>query len=379
MPRLAFVDTLKVALIALVIAHHAGQAYGPTGGRWPLFNPERAPILGPFFSVNAGFFMGLFFCISGYFLPRAYDRKGPGAFLKDRFLRLGVPLLATALLLFGPITYLDYAASQDRPLPPWQFLIRVYLGEWQVELGHLWFLAHLLFYAACYTAWRLASPRFTPGAGRKLPVPGQPAILLFALTLAAATFIVRIWYPIDRWEDFLIVIPAEFAHVPQYLSLFVLGIVAYRHDWLFTLPTATGMTWLGIGIAAAVLRYGLALGGLPPLRGGGLDGQALLSATWEALLCVGLSVGLLVLARDKVKGHGAFWRALSANAYIVYVIHIWPVIGLQFALAGVGLPPLIKFALVTLLAVPLCFAIAATIAATISATIRRAPFAQKLV
>jgi hypothetical protein len=41
------------------------------------------------------------------------------------------------------------------------------------------------------------------------------------------------------------------------------------------------------------------------------------------------------------------------------VIHILPVVGLQFALAGVALPPLAKFALVTAVAVPVCFALAA--------------------
>ena len=90
--RLVFLDNLRVPLTILVVAHHAGQAYGPTGGRWPVFNPERAAILGPFFTVNASFFMGLFFLLSAYFLPAAYDRKGAAAFLRDRSLRLGLPL-----------------------------------------------------------------------------------------------------------------------------------------------------------------------------------------------------------------------------------------------------------------------------------------------
>src|ERR1043165_5061941 len=86
--RLDYVDALKVLLTVLVIAHHAGQPYGPTGGRWPIFDAQRSAILGPFFSVNAAFFMGLFFLISAYFLPSSFDRKGAVMFLKDRFLRL---------------------------------------------------------------------------------------------------------------------------------------------------------------------------------------------------------------------------------------------------------------------------------------------------
>ena len=41
--------------------------------------------------VNAAFFMGLFFLISAYFVPSSFERKGTWTFLKDRFLRLGIP------------------------------------------------------------------------------------------------------------------------------------------------------------------------------------------------------------------------------------------------------------------------------------------------
>lgn len=361
--RLVFVDNIRVLLTILVVAHHAGQPYGPTGGDWPLFNPERAGVLGPFFAVNAAFFMGLFFLISGYFLPRAYDRKGAGAFLKDRFPRLGLPLLLTGLLLFGPLSYLDYEGPLSFP----QYFLRVYLGEWQVEFAHLWFVAHLLCYAVCYAAWRRLGPatRRSAQTDRQGAAPGHRAILLFTAALALATFVVRIWYPVDRWERFLVFIPAEYAHLPQYLSLFVIGIVAARRDWLRRLPTATGLTWLRIGVVTALARYAYGLGGhhvLPQLLAdGGLDWRSLVWSAWEAAICVGLCVGLLVLARERLNGQGKVPRALAANAYAVYVIHIWPVVGLQFALSGVPLPALGKFAIVTLVGVPLCFLLAALI------------------
>ena len=34
--RLVFIDALRVAAIVFVIVHHAAQAYGPTGGFWPV-------------------------------------------------------------------------------------------------------------------------------------------------------------------------------------------------------------------------------------------------------------------------------------------------------------------------------------------------------
>jgi glucan biosynthesis protein C len=356
--RLDYIDTLRVLLTILVIAHHAGQAYGPTGGDWPIFNQQRAAILGPFFTVNASFFMGLFFLISGYFLPGAYDRKGARSFLRDRLLRLGVPLLITALM-FALLGYF----SEDRQITFSHYFFQVYLGDRQFELGHLWFVAHLLVYAFGYALWRLLARRVPLVERVDGWVPGHRAILGYALALAAVTFVVRIEYPIDRWELALGLVPAEYAHWPQYFSLFLLGILAYRRDWLRRIPAATGLRWLGIGLIAAGLRYGYALAqplGLPPLGdGGGLSWQSLVRNIWEALLCVGLCVGLPVLLRERFSHQGDLLRWLTPNAYAAYVIHIWLIVALQAALASIAIEPFSKFVIVMLVGAPLCFLLGA--------------------
>ncbi len=372
--RLYFIDNIRVTLIILVVAHHAGQSYGPTGGQWPLFEPERSPLLGPFFSVNAAFMMGLFFLISGYFLPRSYDRKGAGTFLKDRLLRLGIPLLLIGLPVFGPITYLMEYVPQGGELSFWQFFIRIYLGKWQVNLAHMWFVAHLIVYAVGYTLWRQLARPGTPAVRREAPVPGHRAILWYTLALAVVTAVVRIWYPIDRWEQVLVVVPTELAHLPQYLSLFVIGIVAYRRDWLRRLPTTTGMTWLGIGLAAALAHYAYSLVGhqlLPTiLATGGLDWRSLVWSIWEALICAGFCVGLLVLFRQRLTRQGKLLSVLSAAVYTVYIIHVLLIVGLQFGMVAVVLPPFVKFLVVTLIGVPLCFGI--------SHLIKKLPLARRI-
>ena len=93
--RLLYLDNLKVCLTVLVIFHHAGQAYGD-GGDWAYHpsNPaEFMPWIWHFFSVNAAFFMGLFFLISGYFVPTSFDKQGTKVFVQKKLMRLGIPLL----------------------------------------------------------------------------------------------------------------------------------------------------------------------------------------------------------------------------------------------------------------------------------------------
>ncbi len=91
-----FVDNLRILLTILVISHHISITYGAPGS-W--YHREGVPdmlsaiILTLFVAVNQAFFMGFFFMISGYFVPGSYDRKGGGKFLKDRLMRLGIPLV----------------------------------------------------------------------------------------------------------------------------------------------------------------------------------------------------------------------------------------------------------------------------------------------
>ena len=385
--RLEYLDALKVALTVLVVAHHAGQTYGPTGGRWPVFEAERAALLGPFFAVNAAFFMGLFFLLSGYFLPASVERKGGAAFLRDRLVRFGLPLVLFAVALFGPVAYADYTAAGGALSYP-AFFVRVFVGEGRVELGHLWFLAHLLVYGALYVLWgalarrwpgrRVGAPRGAVGAprGASPGAPGGWALLAFAAGLASVTFAVRVAFPVDRWVNALGVVPLEPAHLPQYVALFVAGIVAARRGWLERLPARTGLIWLGLGAGAAVARYAYpalrAAAGpqaLPALTPGGLNAGSVLWSTWEALICVGLCAGLVTLGRGwqasprrAEPGSGAGRRLLrlaAPAAFGAYLLHILPVVGLQTLLLGVALPPLAKFAAVTLVAVPVSFLLAA--------------------
>ena len=360
--RLVYVDILRVAIVMLVVAHHAGQAYGPTGGNWPITNPTSSPLLGPFFAVNSMFFMGLFFLISGYFVPRSYDRKGAADFLQGRFIRLGIPTLFFALFVFGPMIYF----SLDERLSFTEYVGYLYDSGWQVPYVHLWFLLHLLLYSFGYLLWRQIRKRLN-SRETSVPLPTHRTILIFAIALALISFVVRIWYPIDRWAPLLYLIPAEIAHLPQYVALFALGIMAYRGDWLRKFSTRTGMIWLGIGLLAAVAYYVYALWGAKLLVGvlgtritatGGLDWRSLVYSSWEALVCVGLVIGLLILFRERIdKQPGALLAAMIGAAYAVYIIHWLVVVGIQIGFDTFDLAPFVKFVLVTILAIALSFGI----------------------
>jgi peptidoglycan/LPS O-acetylase OafA/YrhL len=344
--RLDYVDALRVLLIVLVVAHHALEAY--VTQHPPEIPLPDAPIprLWVFLWVNATFFMGLFFFLAGYFTPEAFDRKGAGGFLGDRWRRLGWPLVFAAFALVPFIMWFHDALDPAMPHSGfWTFLVRDFFGigtrpdnwppgeRWpQFNFGHLWFVEHLLIYALLYAAVRSFIPADT-GTVLRAP-PGHLAILAYALLLAAATWLIRIWYPQDRWIGFLGFMQMEPAHWPQYASLFVLGLIAGPRRWIETMPARRGLTWFGIGAALAIAAYVLVGTGVLP----GLDSTDWRVCLWEALLCTGLCVGLPVLFRELALGAGRLWHVLAANVFAVYVFHFPIVMALQWALIDAPAP-----------------------------------------
>ena len=97
---------------------------------------------------------------------------------------------------------------------------------------------------------------------------------------------------------------------------------------------------------------------------------AFLYDLWEAFLCCGLCIGLVVLFRERLDRQNGFLKDLAASTYAVYLFHVPVLVALQYGLAHASLGPLIKFLVVTLLAVPITFAM--------SSAHRRVPLARSI-
>jgi peptidoglycan/LPS O-acetylase OafA/YrhL len=351
--RLYFLDNLKILLAVLVVLHHAGQPYGPGGDWWVASEPEQfitMLVLGIFFSVNSAFFMGLFFLISAYFVPVSVDRKGPAKFTADRLARLGTPILIFSLAVFPVMSYLLF--NSNRPFIGYYLdYVNILNPGNGLSLGHLWFLGLLLVFSAGYLVLRLASKR--PGL-LKRQFPGNGSILTFAAVMAIVTFAIRIVSPVNDWFPLFHLF--EPAHITQYVLLFAAGIVAYRNGWLEDIPAAVAKFWwrvAGLMVLAIPVIYAV----FGDATDGGLSFGSLVDSIREALLCVGLCIGLLSLFRNRYNWQNKLTKVLADNAFTVYLIHIPVVVFLQYLLVGVEIHPLLKFAIVAAVGVPLTFAI----------------------
>jgi glucan biosynthesis protein C len=373
--RILFVDNIRIFLTVLVVLHHLMVVYAGSGG-WIYKEGRQDEItsaLGSWFtSVNHAYFMGLFLLVSAYFVPGSYDRKGAARFLKDRLVRLGIPLVVYSWVLRPPLIYAGLVNYGDLrlPFPGWYF--QQYFKEYGlIGGGPLWFIEALLIFSILYALWRMLIPSCPAAPARQAGFPRNGSIALFALLIGVTSFLVRLWFPSDTVYQPLNLQLADF---PQYVTLFIVGLVAYRRDWLVRLPERTGRVWLAVGAFLILLYPPIAiLGGaivdVTPFKGG-WHWQALLAAQWQSFLCLSMCVSVIYLFQRRLDRQGALGRFLSRNAYTVYLIHEPVITALALVLMGIALYPLLKFGLAALVALPLCF--------VLSSLIRRIPYTDRV-
>jgi hypothetical protein len=353
---LAYIDNLRILLTVLVILLHLSIGYGAPGDWYynevGSISTVSEIVLTLFVAINQAFFMGFFFMVSSYFSPASLDRKGAGPYLRDRFKRLGIPMVVYALVL-NPLLVAVLIVRDGAEGGYWQVL-----GDRYVDLigvGPTWFLEALLLFSVALVAWRrFRAPAQTAVDATPL---GNQTIGVFAVGLGVVTFVVRIWIPVGWWLE-----PVHFqlAHFPQYVLLFAVGVVAFRRGWFGALTNAQGRFWFRVVLGLVALFPVLFV------TGGGLDGdldpfiggvhwQQLVFSLWEQTICVAIVVTLLVWYRNRFNQQGGLGRAMSSAAYATYVLHAPIITLLALALSGIEMDLALKFALVAPVAVGASF------------------------
>ena len=381
--RLSYIDNLRILLTVLVVVHHLIVGYGGSESHWYYNEPGTINnsvswyILTFIWLLNQSFFMGFFFLLSSYFSPGSYDRKGRSIFIQERLRRLGIPILFYAIIANPVLNYIAWV-QVDFEGSFWEFWPQDISNHF-FSAGILWFVRTLLIFSCCYWLWRQFSQTNRRLVSRSVCPRAKPLllsnikILLFCLSLGLLTFVDRIFISTIPTVQFLAL---SGGHYVQYIALLIIGVVAYRNNWLMQLTNAQGRLWafvafgLTLLLPAILIDAGILEGYFAPYAGGYDWGwqPLLVFAMWEQFMCVSVIVALLVWFREKFNYSNKLTKTMAASTYTVYLIHAPIITFLIFAFRTIQLPPALKCALVTPVAVVLCFAIAYTI--------RQIPFAK---
>jgi peptidoglycan/LPS O-acetylase OafA/YrhL len=288
--------------------------------------------------------MPALFFLAGFFAFPSLARRGPGDFMRDKAVRIGLPWLFGALFLAPPIAYIIYL-SRDVPVSLAQFWANDFWGP-LFQHGVYWYLGVLFLFYALLSVSYDGSERLR-GWLRSQRAPTWRLFLAFAGLMTAAFFLLSLFWTHNDWRHVYVLVYQP-VRTPLYAAYFVLGIVADRNGWF----TAGGYrpriaAWLPLFVASGALYamhiFTLAFG--PP---GTLSYRIVTALLFNTFCLAGLMAGLSVFQRF-VNSQGRTWRSLARNSYGIYYLH--PLILYPLALLAVSLSLPVQLKALALIAI----------------------------
>jgi glucans biosynthesis protein C len=341
--RFVYLDNLKVLLVVGVIAVHTAIIYGVDGAFYledfDSMSDVSVGVLTAFVAVGFLFGLGTFFLVAGRLSGPSLDRKGPGRFVRDRLVRLGIPVVFYILLL-APV--MEYVKARDEGAD--EGFVSFAWGQLSDPApGPTWFLEALLAFSLAYALIRALRPADRPVSRR--PLRGGQVVTV-GVAIGVLSFATRLVVPYG--EEHLHI---QFALFPQYAILFGLGCAAGRRGWLETLTPELRRRCGVVGLIGILgLPVLLLAGGFTEdatqrdLYAGGWHWQSAGAAVEEATLAATLPLFLVGWFREHWTGQGPLLKRMSDAAYGAFIIHPPVIVGL--ALHRVAIPAELKFALV---------------------------------
>jgi len=363
---------LKTAIVVLVVAHHAALAYHPSAPppplslltqprvwqAYPIVDSHRAVWAAVFATFNDVFFMALMFFVSGLFVWKSLQRKGEGAYLRDRWLRLAVPFLPAAIIL-APLAY--YPSYLQMPghggfgdfLRQW-----ISLGTWSA--GPVWFCWVLLVFDLIVLQLLRTIPRCGERlgslAGRLSDRPVKFFAALVAITAAVYAPLAFLAGPF-HWT-FVGPFGFQTSRILLYFVYFVAGIGVgawglergllapqgrLSTQWpVWMLRTIVAFLAFAVALQAAVSR-----GPQPTIHTGIPSPAWIVALLLFPVSCAASCFAFLAVFLRFFQRRIAAWEGLSRDAYGIFLLHFVFVSWFGYALLPAALPALIKFLVVT--------------------------------
>lgn len=351
--RLHYMDNLRAIIMTLGVFFHAALAYSPAlHGVWFTADQVNSPIMDHLVGFTHQFRMPLFFAIAGFFAALLVERRGVGGMLKNRSLRVTLPLVIFwPLVTLGIILPIGWALTQvQNPSPLLQF-IAVMQNQPDAPTpppttAHLWFLYYLMFFYLLTWVVRILLPA---KLGEKL-LQLHPLTLICVLPLLLLPALALARLPFAAPDSFL----------PQLWALlffggfFAFGYLLYRSSSLIDY-FARRWHWL---ILASLLVY-VPFNVFSPVQ----VGFEPVSLSWShkgilmlstAAMSVWMSLASLAFARTCLNQRNNFMRFLSDASYWIYIVHLPILLAIQYWLLDQSGGWLFKYSISVVVTLVVC-------------------------
>jgi hypothetical protein len=359
--RLYFLDWVRILAFFVLIAYHIGMYY--VSWDWHVKSPHASDAPEPFMMLSSPWRLTLLFFVAGAASRFLFERLGTASFLRQRSLRLLVPLLFGMAVVVPPQPYFEVVEKLGYGDGFGAFL-RLYYSAYGgfcredcLDLptwNHLWFVAYLWVYTMLVGLLAALVPMagldtLAARAGRLLT--GWKLLVLPAAVLGLVRILLVDRYPsthglVDDWYN----------HAAYFLP-FLLGALVARSPRFWEQMTA--QRWPALVLALAGWA-GVVLWNAAPHETHSAAFMALWSPVMRcvyALCAWSAIVAACGFARRHLDADGPARRYLTEAVFPVYIAHQTLIVVLAHGFKPLRLAPGLEALLLAVLTIAGCFAL----------------------
>jgi glucan biosynthesis protein C len=357
--RISFLDNLRAFVVVLVVVLHGSLIYMDYAPPWwYVVNPVHSVFFTEaVFAIDVPIMMMMFF-VSAYFVLPTAQKRSQAAFLRDKFLRIGLPWIVGVFALTPPVAYMAY---YSRKVP--EKLGRFWTHDFWItsyEQSVYWFLGVLLLFFIVFSVVYRSSVWIRSSSPRAAP----PSVFMlggFWAVMTLAMFLLLSKWSLDDWYHGWYILVIQPARTPLYVGYFILGIIAYRDQWFaFDGYKPRLALWALLWAASGMIYVSSRMQYLH------MDGFSapLLNAINAALFntfCLSSLIASLSFFQRFIHGTSPLQRGLAASSYGIYYVHSMILYPLAYFFVGIALPLYVKAFTVIALTVLLSWTVSALV------------------
>jgi surface polysaccharide O-acyltransferase-like enzyme len=348
-------DSVRVALMVMVVIHHSILAYVPSGTGAQINDPSNFIWFEKLALYFDNFFMFTFFMLSGLFVIQGIHKKGSFGFIIDRFIRLLVPFAIVTLLINPIAQYYSYSYYYQLPIKFssfFEFYKAVFGNGAAFQLWFLWVL--FVFDILVLALFKLIGGNMKSNLVKVMKLFKNEVI--FLLIMVVISYL--IYSPlVDVLGNGFIMIANPFnvqlARIGVYFLYFLLGVLVGNVGlentfWKQGRPLMKAILYLSASILFTVtLSYSLVYVTSGTITSpDDIKGIITLLKLMTILISLSVTVGLVYLSTLQQKKNEII-SYLSKYSMGIYILHYVIVTVLQFYLVSVNVLPLFKGILVS--------------------------------
>lgn len=385
--RYIFIDYLRGFIFALMAIDHSLHAYAQNWGKfWFIQDHDRSEIWDAFYLFDQSIIMPMLFFITGLWVLSSLKKHGIQAYLRRRFVKLGIPFIFCIPLIVPLLTYPRYILTIDSSIGYFDYWFNIFLSGNKLQAGPLWVMYGMFLYSMILVGLNRI-PGLMKGWSTLVrhlinrPLIGFTCILLLSaliLGLSDLTWGAPWWI---GWGIFYL----QGARFLLYFLYFMLGAgfsqAGFLDDRFFWKRLSDRLPlWLSIMGLSALLYVGYSLmfmhegayndairytfheffsiGGtwaeIPEFlskQAGNLilesAPRVLIRTTLHGILCLFQILTLLAFFYRYLNKDSLIWSSLAQSCYGIFLTHEAMVIWLQYSLIGIDLPQVLKIIIIS--------------------------------